>query len=120
MEELLHTPSFITWQGGRWLFCCREPMIYLGAWSPEKFSRQADDGDGEALFYQIVEGAHSELWEAHVRGSPAFTFFAVSSALSTGDTGISLEISRVCVNLREKRYTISGIHDSPSSASIGQ
>ena len=28
--ELLRTPGFHSWQGERWLFCCRQPMTYLG------------------------------------------------------------------------------------------
>lgn len=30
--ELLRTPSFPTWQGDTWLFCCQAPMTYVGTW----------------------------------------------------------------------------------------
>lgn len=30
--ELLRTPSFTTWQGEEWLFCCKTPMTYIGEW----------------------------------------------------------------------------------------
>src|SRR4051794_40376538 len=32
LRELLRTPGFHSWQGERWLFCCRQPMTYLGGW----------------------------------------------------------------------------------------
>lgn len=28
--ELLRTPKYITWQGERWLFCCKRPSVFLG------------------------------------------------------------------------------------------
>ncbi|WP_010586450.1 CbrC family protein [Schlesneria paludicola] len=31
--ELLRTPSFVTWQGEQWLFCCKQPMTYVGEWA---------------------------------------------------------------------------------------
>ncbi len=30
--ELLRTPTFSSWQGERWLFCCKRPMTYVGDW----------------------------------------------------------------------------------------
>lgn len=49
--ELLRTPTFTTWQGERWLFCCKRPMTYLGGWdsvSPDDrraFLQKAIDAD---------------------------------------------------------------------------
>ena len=30
--ELLRTPGFHSWQEGRWLFCCQQPVTYIGGW----------------------------------------------------------------------------------------
>jgi uncharacterized protein CbrC (UPF0167 family) len=63
MFELVRTPTYLTIQGERWLFCCKHPMAYVGAWSREEFTRRAPDGDGKALFERIVEDAGEGLWE---------------------------------------------------------
>jgi len=34
--ELVRTPTFETWQGSRWLFCCKRPMTYIGEWKRAK------------------------------------------------------------------------------------
>ena len=31
LHELLRTPKYHTWQGERWLFCCKRPMIFRGS-----------------------------------------------------------------------------------------
>ncbi|MEW4567811.1 CbrC family protein [Tautonia sp. JC769] len=41
--ELLRTPRFHSWQGERWLFCCREPMAYLGGWQDALESLRPED-----------------------------------------------------------------------------
>jgi len=61
--ELVCTPSYPTIQEEKWLFCCRQPMAFLGNWSRERFGREAADGDGEALFKSIVEWVVPGLWE---------------------------------------------------------
>ena len=63
MFELLRTPTYSTMQGDRWLFCCQIPMIYVGEWSRDEFSRRAPDGNGQKLFNQIVEDVMPGLWE---------------------------------------------------------
>jgi uncharacterized protein CbrC (UPF0167 family) len=61
--ELLHTPNFISWQGEKWLFSHGRPMIYVGVWSQLEFIMYADDGDGEALFSEVVEDQPAgDLW----------------------------------------------------------
>src|SRR5262249_8151624 len=47
--ELVRTPTYITWQGEQWQFCCGRPMIYLGELKETDFERRAPDGDGRAL-----------------------------------------------------------------------
>lgn len=61
--ELVRTPSYPTWQGEQWQFCCGKPMIYVGSWNQTDFEQHAGDGDGRALFLEIVDSAHDELWE---------------------------------------------------------
>ncbi len=63
MFELLRTPTYNTIQGERWQFCCRQPMVFLGEWSREEFSRRAPDGDGRRFFETIVEDTVPGLWE---------------------------------------------------------
>jgi uncharacterized protein CbrC (UPF0167 family) len=63
MFELLRTPTYSTIQGERWQFCCRQPMVFIGEWSREEFSRRAPDGDGRRFFEAIVEDTVPGLWE---------------------------------------------------------
>lgn len=60
--ELVRTPSYSTWQGEQWQFCCQRPMIYLGAWTSADFDAHAPDGDGRALFAQTIPDASDALW----------------------------------------------------------
>ena len=62
LSELVRTPTYLTIQGDRWLFCCVAPMTYVGPWSRADFSVRARGGDGESLFYSIVDGAGPDLW----------------------------------------------------------
>ena len=50
--ELLRTPGFHSWQGERWLFCCRQPMTYMGGWRNVVESLRPDDPSAffEGLF----------------------------------------------------------------------
>lgn len=64
--ELLRTPTYETIQGERWLFCCGAPMVFLGSWSQDRFTREAPDGDGRAYFEAIVEDCDPRLWEAEL------------------------------------------------------
>lgn len=60
MWELLRTPGYVSWQGDRWLFCCRAPMTYVGEWDhvlacpslrgtePERFLQRVLDSGEEA------------------------------------------------------------------------
>jgi uncharacterized protein CbrC (UPF0167 family) len=60
--ELVRTPDYLTLQSESWLFCCKQPMVYLGPWVQRDFDRHAPDGEGRAFFMQIVEWAHDDLW----------------------------------------------------------
>jgi uncharacterized protein CbrC (UPF0167 family) len=61
--ELLRTPGYITLQCDCWQFCCHQPMVYLGPWSREEFTRRSPDGDGESFFNEIVQEPDEDLWE---------------------------------------------------------
>jgi phage FluMu protein Com len=63
MWELLRTPSYSTWQGECWLFCCRKPMTYIGEWKREDFARHAPDGDGRALFLKMLPDESPYIWD---------------------------------------------------------
>ncbi|HWY75851.1 MAG TPA: CbrC family protein [Verrucomicrobiae bacterium] len=63
MFELLRTPSYSAIQADQWQFCCRQPMIYLGAWTREDFNRHAPDGHGEVIFRNVVQDVVPGLWE---------------------------------------------------------
>jgi hypothetical protein len=62
LMELLRTPAYGTWQGEHWLFCCQQPMVYLGDWSPQDFEQYAGVGKGRALFDVVVPDAVDWLW----------------------------------------------------------
>lgn len=61
--ELVRTPTYSTIQGDRWQFCCRRPMTFIGEWGRDDFDRNAPDGNGEALFQEIVQHVVEGLWE---------------------------------------------------------
>ncbi len=63
MFELLRTPNYSSIQGERWKFCCQRPMIFTGIWSRERFTNEAEDGDGESLMNEVVEDVVPGLWE---------------------------------------------------------
>jgi Uncharacterised protein family (UPF0167) len=64
--ELLRTPTHSTNQGSQWLFCCQQPMIFLGNWNQEQFNGHAPDGDGRALFDTIVLYGDDGLWRGGI------------------------------------------------------
>lgn len=63
MYELLRTPNYSTIQGERWQFCCQQPMVFVGEWDREMFSRNAPDRDGRRFFEEIVQDNMEGLWE---------------------------------------------------------
>ena len=62
MLELLRTPEYTTWQGGRWLFHCKKPMVYVGEWLKSDFMARSPDGDGEKYFTQISDATDRADW----------------------------------------------------------
>ncbi len=61
--ELVRTPTYVSIQGERWQFCCRQPMTFIGGWDRNDFDRNAPDGKGEVLFREIVQDVVEGLWE---------------------------------------------------------
>ncbi len=63
INELLRTPNFSTWQGERWLFCCKQPMVYIGSWDHDDFGKHAPNGDARSFFLDTVDDAKPEMWD---------------------------------------------------------
>lgn len=72
--ELLHTPTYTTWQGECWLFCCQTPMTFLGEWTPERFEERSPHGDGASFFYSVIEPREDGLWEGVGQGLCVYVF----------------------------------------------
>ena len=67
ITELLCTPTYGSWQGECWLFCCRYPMTFVGEWKHADFDTRASDGDGEKLYNsldEVPEGGWGRLGRA--------------------------------------------------------
>jgi uncharacterized protein CbrC (UPF0167 family) len=63
MFELLRTPNYPTIQGEQWQFCCRRPMVFVGRWERDDFTRRAPDGGGRRFFEEVVQDTVPGLWE---------------------------------------------------------
>src|SRR5262249_8580338 len=74
MLELIRTPTYGSWQGECWLFCCRYPMTFVGEWNCDEFDQHSADGNGEQLFYSVVEGVPEDTWDALGVGLSAYVF----------------------------------------------
>src|SRR5207248_1757875 len=79
MLELLRTPTYVTIQGEQWELCCRRPMVYLGQWAQAEFNAAAPDGDGQALFDEIVQESEEGLWEDDLHDSSGIYVFRCAS-----------------------------------------
>lgn len=74
MLELLRTPTYSTWQGEHWLFCCCYPMTFVGNWDHQEFDRRAPDGNGERLYYSVVESVPSDSWDGLSNALSVYVF----------------------------------------------
>ncbi len=63
--ELLTTPSYITLQGEKWLYCCKKPMAYIGEWDMHDFDRVGDSLNrlGRDYFEQIIVDPVLDYWD---------------------------------------------------------
>jgi uncharacterized protein CbrC (UPF0167 family) len=75
MFELLRTPTYLTIQGEQWLFCCKAPMVFVGSWSRDRFTKEAPDGDGRAYFESIVADPVPGLWEDQLHDATGIYVF---------------------------------------------
>jgi hypothetical protein len=60
--ELTRTPTYVTWQGDQWLFCCATAMVYIGEWTRADFIARAP-ADPQASFLEVVKGAVPWMWD---------------------------------------------------------
>ena len=73
--ELVSTPSYSTWQGDRWLFCCARPMVYLGPWTREAFQKAAPDGDAYKEAAGMVGSDEVSYWKGQFPDGLSFYVF---------------------------------------------
>ncbi len=64
MLELLRTPTYISWQGERWLFEGRTPGVFIGCWDAADFAAHAGSQSAEDLFFAVVGSSERWLWSA--------------------------------------------------------
>lgn len=63
--ELTRTPSYFTWHGEQWQFCCLRPCVFIGKLSKERLAKLADE-EGETIHFlgiQITSLSETELQE---------------------------------------------------------
>jgi uncharacterized protein CbrC (UPF0167 family) len=61
LHELVRTPTYVTWQGEQWLFCCDAAMVYCGECVQADLVRYAPDNP-EAAFLDVFEHAERWMW----------------------------------------------------------
>jgi hypothetical protein len=81
--ELVRTPSYKTWQGERWLFCCQRPMRFLGRWTKKDFTAQAQAGLEVTPRSALGKEARFALDEGH--SAPMFRCTVCSRLLGHAD-----------------------------------
>ncbi|MGP3919427.1 CbrC family protein [Nonomuraea sp. 10N515B] len=71
--ELVRTPTYSTWQGEVWLFCCGQAMTYLGEWGKEDFSAYAPEDPEGAFLMAMRDSDSAGVWEHLPDRFPAHT-----------------------------------------------
>lgn len=61
LNELIRTPSYHTWQGETWLFCCSRPMVFRGL-----IPADALDPAGSTIVSQVGSFLDAPNWEITV------------------------------------------------------
>lgn len=61
LNDLVRTPTYVTWQGDASLFHCGTAMRYLGLWGKADFTRAAQNGSAQELAYRTA-GIHDEAY----------------------------------------------------------
>ena len=75
--ELLRTPTYTTWQGEDWQFCCKRPMTYIGDWSTVSKALKRG-GNPQTLFETIVGSSvlsREVVWARVLEGSISLYVF---------------------------------------------
>ena len=75
MHELLRTPTYVSFQGERWEFCCKKPMVYIGTWTQQDFETASTVSNGRALFEEVVQDIVEGLWEGELHDSTGVYVF---------------------------------------------
>jgi uncharacterized protein CbrC (UPF0167 family) len=74
--ELLRTPTFNTWQGEQWLFCCKQPMTYVGNWNDLAKPGQSRDELRELFDSLSLDDEIKDLaWEGIECGSSSVCIY---------------------------------------------
>ena len=76
--ELITTPTYSTWQGEKWLFCCARPMIYIGAWGKTDFEAAAPDGDAYQEAARMIATQEVDWWKGLYPDAMSFYAFRCS------------------------------------------
>jgi len=75
--ELLRTPTYTTIQGETWLFCCKQPMTYIGEWA--KVRHSAHCTDQQRAFLEGILETDDEMkdwiWESTESGSESLCVY---------------------------------------------
>jgi len=64
MFDLLRTPTYQTVQGERWLFCCGQPMIFVGKWGRDEFIEREPDEVGRITIENAGQRSILDVWES--------------------------------------------------------
>jgi hypothetical protein len=83
MHELLRTPNYVTWQGERWLFHQRKPMIFLGEWTEEDFERNRGSQGLRDYYLEVLGADFSDLYD-HRDGVCKYIFTSVDGGVIRG------------------------------------
>lgn len=85
VSELLRTPTFSTWQGSVWRFCCQRPMRYVGEWDEARLIEHAGDAQAAESALAVMLGDQDDegVWEDVVRGSVGGPYVFECTACST-------------------------------------
>lgn len=65
LAELLRTPQYDAWQGEQWLFCCKLPMVFVGALNEARLERMRDPQETREEF--VAKLLRVDTRTAHAR-----------------------------------------------------
>jgi uncharacterized protein CbrC (UPF0167 family) len=71
IEDITRTPHHFTCGDELWLAHCGDFMTYLGIWQPINFERAAANGNGRAIFAQVIDDPESGMLHYSLEDYPA-------------------------------------------------